>query len=144
MRRIVIDASASLKWVFEDEEDTNLAMNILNDIATENLGIISPSIWLYEVANGIRSAILRKRISFLKGKKLLSAILKVVPELIDFSLVVTKTFEVANKYEISVYDASYIVVANEEKVDFYTGDKNLYKKSISLQSVKLISQYKSS
>lgn len=141
MKRIVIDASASLKWIFEDEKDSDFALMILSDLASGDLEIISPTIWLYETTNSIKSAILRKRINLVKGKRLLSDILKVAPEFFDFLPIVTRTFEIANKYEISVYDAAYVVVAQREKLEFYTGDETLHKKLKKLKFVKLVSRY---
>ena len=141
MKRIVVDASATLKWIFEDEEDANFALSLLNDAATGNLELLSPSLWLYEMANGIRSAIIRKRIDETKGKKLLSIILRFTPETFDFSPLVTKSLEIANKFGTSVYDASYIALAAAEEVEFYTGDKTLYRKTNQLKFVKTISQY---
>ncbi len=141
MRRIVVDASACLKWIFEDEEDADLALNLLSDTVDGKLELISPTLWLYEVSNAVRAAILKKRINLNKGKKLLSAILKATPELSDFSKVVVKAFDFANKHDISVYDASYATLAAEEKTDLYTGDEALYRKLKKLKFVKLISQY---
>src|SRR3989344_3864407 len=141
MKRVVVDASVSLKWIFDDEEDANFALTILNEAVEGRVQLISPTVWLYEVANGIRSAILRRRIDLSKGQKLLSVVLKVAPEFFDFPPLVIKAFKNANKHEISVYDASYLALAAAEKAEFYTGDESLYKKVKPLKFVKLISQY---
>ena len=56
---VVIDASLTLAWYFEDER-TPAIDAVLDRVANE--GGLAPSLWRLEVANGFRMAIRRKRV----------------------------------------------------------------------------------
>jgi predicted nucleic acid-binding protein len=56
---LVIDASLTLSWYFEDER-TPAADALLDQVT--NTGAVVPSLWRLETANGLQVAIRRKRI----------------------------------------------------------------------------------
>jgi hypothetical protein len=56
---LVIDASLTLSWYFEDER-TPAADAVLDQVT--NTGAVVPSLWRLETANGPQVAIRRKRI----------------------------------------------------------------------------------
>ena len=56
---VVLDASLTLSWYFEDERTP--AIDAVLDRVTED-GAITPGLWRLEVANGLRMAMRRKRI----------------------------------------------------------------------------------
>ena len=55
---LVLDASMSITWLFEDEH-TESALAILRRVAEE--GAVVPSLWRLEVANALRAAVRRRR-----------------------------------------------------------------------------------
>ncbi len=57
---LIIDASITLAWCFEDEA-TPAAEDVLDQVVESNA--IVPSIWRFEVGNALQMAIRRKRIS---------------------------------------------------------------------------------
>ena len=68
MRRFVIDSSVSLKWWLDDEDHVVEAREILKQIHLGRMTPLVPDLWKYEVANGIRTAVFRKRITENQGK----------------------------------------------------------------------------
>jgi hypothetical protein len=56
---LVLDPSLALSWYFEDER-TSAANALLDQVADQ--GAIVPGLWRLEIANGLRTAIRRKRI----------------------------------------------------------------------------------
>ncbi len=65
--KIVIDASVALKWQFKDELETDQAVQMLADLIEGKIGLISPSLFAYEIVNAIHIAIGRERIPEEKG-----------------------------------------------------------------------------
>mgnify|MGYP003681942051 CR=1 FL=1 len=63
MRRFMIDSSVSLKWWLDDEEYVVEARESLKQIHLGRMTPLVPDLWNYEVANGIKTAVLRKRIT---------------------------------------------------------------------------------
>jgi len=125
MRRLVIDSSVSLNWWLDDEEYVAQAREILNQIYAGRITPVVPDLWHYEVANGIRTAILRRRINKRQGKTFISELLSMGFESHGINLYLPKVFDYAIKYEYAIYDFSYIVLAEAQSIDFVTGDERL-------------------
>ena len=62
-KRIVIDASVALKWRLRDEEATGQADMLLDDFLAGNLALLTPTLFDYEIANALRMAVTRQRLS---------------------------------------------------------------------------------
>ena len=126
MRGVVVDASVALKWYLDDEEYGQKAMNVLTRYITDELDILAPSLLEYEVVNGLIIAQRRGRIG---EEKVLSAIegfaslgIRMVNLASDYSGII----RFCRTYNRSAYDASYMVVAESERVPLITADEGLY------------------
>lgn len=126
MKRLVIDASVVLKWYLTDEEYGEKALNLLTKYISNELDFLAPSLLEYEVVNGLIIAQKRGRI---KEEKILLAIdgfmdLKI--KLKDLSQLYPRALYYCKIYNRSVYDASYLAIAESEGIAMITGDKRLY------------------
>lgn len=127
MKKIVIDASVCLKWVFE-EEGSEKARFLLKQQEQNKLLLLVPELWEYEIVNGFASAVLRKKISFLKAKQLLTLVFKANLEIISIGGSHIKCLENANKYQISAYDSAYVTIAHENGILLVSADDRLVAK----------------
>ncbi len=124
-KNIVLDASVIVKW-FIDENDSDKAEIIKEQFINEKINIIIPSLLYYEVLNT------------LKYSKLFNIDeLNLVGESIEnygFKAVVIKDeirekmVEIAIKHDISIYDASYIALAEKFNTQLITADEKISKK----------------
>jgi len=126
LKRLVIDASVVLKWYLTDEEYGEKALNLLTKYISNELDFLAPSLLEYEVVNGLIIAQKRGRI---KEEKILLAIdgfmdLKI--KLKDLSQLYPRALYYCKIYNRSVYDASYLAIAESEGIAMITGDKRLY------------------
>jgi len=126
MRRLVIDSSVSLKWWLDDEEHVVEAREILKQIHSGRMIALVPDLWNYEVANGIRTAVFRKRITKNQGKTFIDELLSMGFETHSIVFYLPKVFDYAIKYNYAIYDISYVVLAEQEKIDFVTADERLF------------------
>lgn len=122
----VIDASVALKWQFEDEEASNMAMVFLEDFIDGKIDLISPTLFPYEILNAINVAINRKRIKEEAGYKAIHYINSLGVELRSLDDLIGSVFNMARRYGLSPYDCAYMVLAEKEKCEFFTGDKKLF------------------
>jgi predicted nucleic acid-binding protein len=122
----VIDASVALKWQFEDEEASNAAIIFLEDFINGRIDLISPTLFPYEILNAINVAINRKRIKEEAGYKAINYIKSLGIELRNLDDLMGTVFNRARQYGLSPYDCAYIVLAEREKCEFFTGDKKLF------------------
>lgn len=123
--RVIIDASIALAFLLPDERKQEIDLIFLS-LTKNKIKILVPGIFYYEVLNGIRSAVLRKRISLRLAKNLLKRFLKF--KIINKSVNWEKTFELALKKKISFYDAAYLWLSKEEKIPLFSLDNHLLKK----------------
>lgn len=126
MRRVVLDASVVLKWYLVDEEEGQKALDLLFQHTSNELEIIAPSLLEYEVVNGLFIAQQRGRI---KEEKLITAIegfIDLEINLVNLSTFHSKLTHFCKVYHRSVYDASYLAIADTEGIMMITSDASLY------------------
>ena len=126
MKRLVIDASVVLKWYLTDEEYGEKALNLLTKYISNELDFLAPPLLEYEVVNGLIIAQKRGRI---KEEKILLAIdgfMDLNIKLKDFSQLYPRALYYCKIYNRSVYDASYLAIAESEGIAVITDDKRLY------------------
>ncbi|MEK7112262.1 MAG: type II toxin-antitoxin system VapC family toxin [Patescibacteria group bacterium] len=141
MKVFVIDSSTCLKWVLKDEVNYKIAQLILKDYLEGKIALVAPNLWVYEVANGLNSAVLSKRITISKAKRLLGLIIKTKPNLLPMEPVIQKCLKNSNKYKISIYDSVYISLAEEHKISLLSSDKKLISKVKSPKLMQPIENY---
>jgi len=120
----VVDASIVLAWLLPDERE-EMVNRIFAAYRQKKNHIYAPKLLVYELINGLKSAILRKRIDWLKAKRAIDVFLQMKFELIDQSGEEKTILQMANKLNLSVYDASYVVLAKKLKVKLLSLDKKL-------------------
>ncbi len=122
---VVVDASVVLKWQFEDEECTTQATALRDDYYYKgDIHVIAPQLLIYEMVNSVVTARRQKRIPQEK-------VIDIMKNLIGFGVELKEVeplriLETALKYRLSAYDAAYLALAEDEKCDLWTGDRNFY------------------
>jgi len=121
---LVLDSSATLAWCFEDER-TEALRRLLNQVV-EN-GAVAPSLWRFEVANGLQMAVRRKRIDETFRDRILGnlATLEIRVDAESDVQVWSTTVRLAALYELTVYDASYLELAQRRRLPLATLDAAL-------------------
>lgn len=119
----VVDVSMALSWFFEDEFDER-AEAVLS--LFPNARALVPSLWALEVANALRSAERRRRLTQERADR-------IVEDLLAFPIVVDppdpgtmrRLLSLARQYDLAPYDAAYLDLALRENVPVATRDKAL-------------------
>jgi predicted nucleic acid-binding protein len=128
---MVIDASLTLSWFFEDET-TPKTTDLLDRIARE--GAVAPTLWRMEVANGLQTAIRRRRIDAAYRDQSLND-LKRLPITIDTSSdpnIWTSVVRLSDRYGLTIYDACYLDLAERLNLPLATLDQKLQDAAIRL------------
>src|SRR3989344_5935353 len=109
----VIDASFLISIIFPDEKVSSENSDYIKDFRTDKITFQSCELLKYEIYNCLKSAILQKRITKERVAIIEKAfkLMKIEYKTIDFS----KTFELALKYNLTFYDASYLYLAKINK-----------------------------
>lgn len=120
MKISIIDSSVVFKWFSKDEVHQDLAVKLLRKHISKEIQLMVPDLIFYEVANAwaTKSALSVIEVE-VNLSKLEEANLKI--EQIDFKSI-KKAVALSKKYQVSVYDAIYAVVAQEKECNLITAD----------------------
>ena len=121
---LVIDASLTMAWYFEDES-TPTTDALLDRVAAS--GAVVPGLWRLEVANAFQMAVRRERIDAVYRDASLAE-LGYMPITIDTdtnSYAWSTTLRLAERFALTLYDAAYLEVAQRRSLPLATLDKEL-------------------
>ena len=122
---VVVDASVSLKWALDDEDAVAQAVALRHDALAGRLQLTAPSLWLYEVTNGLVVAARMNRLAGELGAQLLRHILGLrVVRLADPDP--DAVYAASLRHRIAAYDAAYLALAETLGVPLWTGDRRFY------------------
>ena len=126
MKRAVIDASVVLKWYLVDEEYSGKAIGLLDKYLSNEIEILAPSLLEYELIKGLIIAQKRGRVEEEKILEAVNGFISLEIRLKNLSLFYPKVLEYSRVYNWSVYDASYLALADKEGIILITADGELY------------------
>jgi predicted nucleic acid-binding protein len=121
---LVLDPSMALSWYFEDE-CSPAADARLERVAED--GAVVPSLWRLEIANGLQIALRRGRINRAFRDRTLAELAR-MPITVDpdtDSDAWTSTLQLADRFQLAVYDAAYLELAQRRCLPLATLDKPL-------------------
>lgn len=120
---VVIDTSAILSFLYQDEHSSQEIHDAFTKLANGTITFYASTLLPFEVTNGLRSGVLRKRITQKDAKALIQRF-KQLP-IIFMSCDVEDLLQIAFEKQLSVYDASYIAVSRTCSCPLITLDKKL-------------------
>jgi predicted nucleic acid-binding protein len=120
----VIDASVALSWIYSDEHSA-VSNALLARVSLD--GAVVPSLWRLEVANALQTGIRRKRIDAAYRDSSIQIFLRlpieIDPETNDYAW--TVILQLADMYQLAVYDAAYLELALRRALPLATRDEEL-------------------
>ena len=120
----VADCSLAMAWCFEDEV-TPRTEALLD--RTETDPVVVPLHWALEVTNVLRTAVKRGRLTEARSLQKAAALmsLSVRYDSLTHQLAFTSTYQLAQKYKLTSYDAAYLELAIRLGADLATTDDGL-------------------
>lgn len=114
----------ALSWYFEDE--CSPAADALLDRVAQD-GAVVPSLWRLEIANGLQIALRRGRINRAFRDRTLAELgrmaITIDPDTDSYAW--TNTLQLADRFQLTVYDAAYLELAQRRSLPLATLDKPL-------------------
>lgn len=125
MPSLVVDASVAIKWLNPTEPLAEQANAIRDAYAQGRVRFVVPLFWDYEITNGVNKAVARGDLTEQEGREAILMLLTLQAEKVLLSTPL-ESYELARKYQRSVYDSWYIALAEERGCEFWTSDLKLY------------------
>lgn len=125
MKIIVVDISVIIKFFFP-EVRANKAQKLKEDHLQRKINLYSRDLLLYEFTSSLRNykAVEINAKDFILAVKILESIkLQIVP--LDYKDL-PDIFNISNRLNISIYDSSYLLLAQKLRAPLYTADKKLH------------------
>ena len=125
----VLDASVAVCWAFDDEDHPTASL-ALERIRTDEA--LVPSLWWFEVCNTLIAGERRGRLTEADTTTFLR-------ELSRFGVIIDRApqqggiLALARQHRLTVYDASYLELAQREAIPLATLDNELRKAAASIQ-----------
>lgn len=125
--KVVVDASVILALLLPDEKIKPKAVDTLQLYSRKKVNFFSTDLLDFEVLNGLKAAVLSKRINQKTAKELVKNFfqLKIQKEAVNFK----RAFDYSLQFSVSVYDAGYLALAQKKGLSLMTIDKKLYQKA---------------
>lgn len=121
---LVLDNSVALAWCFEDEQTPSF-MALLDRVV--EAGAMAPLLWPLEALNGLLVAERRRRLDTQKRIEL-AALLRALPITLDDNTAEKSwedTLRIAEAFRLSVYDATYLELAQRRRLPLASMDRAL-------------------
>lgn len=117
---IVVDASVAVKW-YIPERNHESARFLRDEYVNGRYDLIAPAVFPFEVVNGLRYS------GQYEGERLVAAAETVVEYGIEYYPFARggPVAEIANRLDISIYDAAYLALAVANDCRVYTADGSL-------------------
>ncbi|MEX2016978.1 MAG: type II toxin-antitoxin system VapC family toxin [Candidatus Pacearchaeota archaeon] len=119
----IIDTSIAVKW-FLNEKNSDKALQLKESFLRGELILVAPDLILLEILNALKY-----------NKKKESELIRANRDVFDLNMnmveinnsLLIKAIENSIKYDITIYDALYVAVAQIHGVPLITADTGLYK-----------------
>lgn len=124
--KVVLDASFALNFLLPDEGSAQV-IRVFEEYLKGKIHFVSLKILSLEVANGLKYAVKAKRIKQETAFEILEKFIKFEIEFLETDL--QKVLAVALDHDLSIYDASYLYLAENFNLSLLTLDAKLKKLS---------------
>ena len=132
-KSVLLDSSVVLKWFRKNEAWRDVALQIRKAYLEGHLVIYVPDLLIYEIAN-----VLRYKPDMIPAqiKELVGSLFGMQIKIVQISSeVIGRAVDLACAYEITVYDAAFLAMAEQLRTDFISSDEKLTQKLGSLPYV---------
>lgn len=121
MSEFVLDASATLGCLFDDEGDGG---SEVLDALLQGVALV-PSLWPYEIANGVLVALRRGRITDAEAEDFFADLSLLDIRIDDSPIRPESLWRTASATRLTAYDAAYLNLAEVHKLALVTQDAEL-------------------
>jgi predicted nucleic acid-binding protein len=122
----LVDCSVVVKWKIPAEDHAAVAEELFQDWEHGAVEVCAPFLLQAEVMSAFLRAHRRNRMSADEAREATRDLLALPFTLFDVAPVVDHAFTIAQRFQQRAYDCLYVALAEQQGVEFWTGDRRLY------------------
>jgi predicted nucleic acid-binding protein len=126
MSDTVVDSSVVAKWILP-EPDSEQALRLVAEITLRDEWLVALDLSFPEVANAIWKRHCRGLATEMETRQFLDALLHCPIQIEPAIRLIPAAFDIAREYKRPVYDALFVALAQDMKLEGVTADEPLYK-----------------
>ena len=135
-RSVLLDSSVVIKWFRKDEVLRDRAIQLRQTYLEGQLTIYVPDLLVYEIANVLRY---KPNLDRAQVQKALESLYAMQIKIEDITAgVISRAIEIAYSYDITVYEAAFVAMAEHLETDFITADEKLGQKLQNISYVRYL------
>lgn len=139
MKMAVIDTSVIVKWFLTEEDEADKAAKLLNSYIRKEIFLAVPFLVVYELGNVLKT---QRQIPLERKSLFLKDFFNLELTFTPFDdHVAAKTLETSIEYDLTYYDASFLVAAEEVDAMLITADKRFYNKVKDYSQVQFLAEF---
>ena len=124
MTQLVVDSSVVIKW-FVVEPYTTEALSIYQDYQSGRFTLIAPDFLNAEIGNIVWKKLNRQALSANEAQEVIEDFREITFQLISTAELLEDAYNLAVKYQRTVYDMLYVALSLREQCSFVTADEKL-------------------
>lgn len=125
MGAVCVDASLAMKWLV-NEEESEPALEILESWLSGGMTIIAPTLLLYEVPSVLRKLAAHERLAPERAWEGFQQLSAIGIEIETSTELLGRAWEISGRFHLpTIYDASYVALAEIRGCPLYTCDRRL-------------------
>lgn len=135
---VVLDTSVVIKWFRQREVLGEQALALRDAYLDGQIEVTIPSLLAYELANVLRykADLTTEQVQVAVGSLFDMGLIWILPS----STVMGRTIEIARTYDTTVYDATFVALAESLGATFVTADERLVRRLEALSCVRFLDQ----
>ncbi len=127
---VIVDANVAIKWVLR-EDDSHIARSLLSRWIKEQVVVLAPTLFTYEITNILYRKARQGEISLDRAKLGITKILSTGLEIADLEefgpSINIRAIELAGQFNLpATYDAHYLALAEREGYNLWTADTRMW------------------
>lgn len=125
---VVVDTSIAIKWAIK-EEDSHIALALLNEWNNKGMLVLAPTLLAYEAANVLHKHIRKGTLTFEDAQR---ALHEIIFDIVSFAFtddasLNIRAIQLAQQFTLpATYDAHYLALAESQGCELWTADMRLW------------------
>lgn len=125
---VVVDTSIAIKWAIK-EEDSHLALSLLNEWQDKDIIILAPTLLAYEATNALHKQIRKGKLPFEDAQRALHEIIFDIVSFtfLDDASLNIRALQLAQQFSLpATYDAHYLALPESKRCELWTADTRMW------------------